>query len=193
MSMSLIDSTGLPIAIEKSTSQKVIELLATKNVHFDAKYVGQRKRENWDCDSWLVTFTNCDSVDKAEDFDFFTGLGCRAELTEGEKNRVKILSFPGLTANDLKNNNLYAKKYRAACEAARKPKTPQPADVLHSIILDSSSCNQSFEHWCSDLGYDSDSRKAFATYELCQKNGDKLNRVLGGKLIAELSELLQDL
>lgn len=189
MSMSIIDSTGAAIKMEKSISQQVNELLTLNSIQVGAQYIGQRKREEWDCDAWLITFTK---NNKAEDFDFFTGLGCRAESTEGEKNRVKILGFPGLTANDLKNNNLYAKKYRAACEAARKPKAPAPVDVLHSLILDSSAATQSFENWCADCGYDSDSRKAFGIYELCQKNADKMQRVWGGKLIAELSELLQD-
>lgn len=191
MSMALIDSTGAPSEIEKSTSVKVAEILATNHIHFAAEYNGKRKRENWDCDSWSVKFRNGDN-DKAGYFDFYTGLGCRAELTEGAKNRVKLENFRDLTGKDLKNNNLIARRYRAACEAARKPTAPDAATVLHSLISDNSACTQSFENWCADYGYDNDSRKAFATYELCQKNGDKLRRVLGEKLIAELSEILQD-
>jgi len=177
---------------EKTVTQQVAELLANNGVAYTHAYIGERMREKWNCDAWIVVFTVMkNGKPHAEDFEFFTGMGCRAELTEIKKQAVKW-DFPGLTDNDLKNNNLYARKYHAACEARREPKTPDAATVLHSLILDSSASEQSFDSWCDEYAYDSDSRKAFGIYEACQKNTGKLKRVLKGALIAELSELLQD-
>lgn len=73
-----------------------------------------------------------------------------------------------------------------------KPQAPDAATVLHSLILDSSAVGQSFDSWCSEFGLDSNSRKAYGIYEACQKNADKLSRIMSAALIAELSELLQD-
>jgi hypothetical protein len=68
---------------------------------------------------------------------------------------------------------------------------PTLADVLHCLILDSSALNEDFENWCSELGYDTDSRKALATYELCRTQGKKVRALLGDKFKA-VQTLLQD-
>lgn len=73
-----------------------------------------------------------------------------------------------------------------------RPVAPHAADVLQSLILDSSAVGQSFDSWCNEFGYDSDSRKAEATYRACQESADKLARVLDHKARKELAELLQD-
>ena len=59
------------------------------------------------------------------------------------------------------------------------PTPPIAADVLHSLILDSSACDMSFEDWCADYGYDTDSRKALDTYIEYQNIGNKVRAFLG--------------
>lgn len=56
------------------------------------------------------------------------------------------------------------------------------ADVLHCLISDASSADNTFEDWCADFGYDSDSRKAERTYKACQRIAVKLNKLLGSDL-----------
>ena len=56
---------------------------------------------------------------------------------------------------------------------------PEADLVLSSLLLDSSAVDQSFEDWCGEFGYDTDSRKAEATYNACRKSGEKLQRLLG--------------
>lgn len=56
------------------------------------------------------------------------------------------------------------------------PKPPSLDDVLFSLILDGSACENSFEDWCNDFGYSTDSRKALKTYLLCQENYNKLRK-----------------
>ena len=58
---------------------------------------------------------------------------------------------------------------------------PEVADVLDCLASDSASFEnaRSFEDWCSDYGYDTDSRKAERTYRAIQRQAGKLQRVLG--------------
>lgn len=56
---------------------------------------------------------------------------------------------------------------------------PQPADILECLASDASGAEQSFEDWCSDLGFDSDSRKAERTYKAVQTQTEKLRKLLG--------------
>lgn len=69
-----------------------------------------------------------------------------------------------------------------------KPIPPSYDDVIHSLLMDASACEQSFEDWCSEYGYDSDSIKALETYRACQKNADKLRKA-GVNIEAERERL----
>lgn len=126
-------------------------------------------------DQWQFTFTAKNG--KIEQFDFFTGLGLRGAPLQ-----------PSYGGPYPKRNILMWERL----EKTRKPQKPHPADLLHSLILDSDAIGQSFENWCADFGYDNDSRKAFSTYEACQKNGDKLARVIDKLTLNALREALHD-
>lgn len=66
-------------------------------------------------------------------------------------------------------------------------KEPEAADVLSCLASDAANVNMSsFEDWRSDLGYDTDSRKAERTYKTCEKQADKLKRFLGQDAYDEL-------
>lgn len=58
---------------------------------------------------------------------------------------------------------------------------PTAADVLSCLLSDASSADnaRSFEEWASDLGYDTDSRKAEATFKACQRISIKVRKLLG--------------
>lgn len=57
--------------------------------------------------------------------------------------------------------------------------TMDPAGVCYSLISDAQAGSESFADFCSDFGYDEDSRKAFTTYEACQKNGKEFRALVG--------------
>ncbi len=63
---------------------------------------------------------------------------------------------------------------------------PTSFDLISCLVLDSRGVGQSFESWCSDYGYDTDSRKAFSIYEDCQENATKLRQAVGNDLFNEL-------
>jgi hypothetical protein len=58
---------------------------------------------------------------------------------------------------------------------------PTAAEVLNCLALDASGYAnaQSFEDWCVEYGYDTDSRKAERTYKAVERQADKLARFAG--------------
>ena len=71
-----------------------------------------------------------------------------------------------------------------------RPAKPILADILHSLQSDASLASESFDDFCGELGYDTDSRKALETYLACQKSGTDLRSL--GLNLQELGELFQD-
>ena len=63
-------------------------------------------------------------------------------------------------------------------------------EVLNCLASDSTAIDQSFEDWCSELGYDQDSRRAEKTYNVCLKQAEKLERVLGHR--GSLNQLMYE-
>lgn len=57
-----------------------------------------------------------------------------------------------------------------------KPVTPELSAVLSCLVLDAAAASESFEDWCSELGYDSDSRKALETYLECQNTALEMRK-----------------
>ena len=64
---------------------------------------------------------------------------------------------------------------------------PTAAEVLSCLASDSSSVdNSGFEDWCSELGYETDSRKAKKTFEACEHAAKRLLNFLGSDLYNQL-------
>lgn len=56
---------------------------------------------------------------------------------------------------------------------------PTAADVLACLVSDARAGEQSFEEFCADFGYDSDSRQAHNTWKACSKLAPRVRRLLG--------------
>lgn len=56
---------------------------------------------------------------------------------------------------------------------------PEAKEVLECLVLDAVALGATFVEWCSDAGYDTDSRKAERTYAACRENALKLQNLLG--------------
>ncbi len=162
--------------------RKQVELLTGHaGVQFKAIYRGERIRDDWKHDKWECVFT---SGKVSESFEFSMGLGNR-KPDESAMAKMSAQSLAKVSKRMLAWEGHY-KRF------PDKVVAPHKADVLHSLILDSSAVDQSFASWCNEYGYDSDSRKAESTYRACQENADKLSRVFSGAEIAALAEALQD-
>ena len=166
---------------------QVARMVNRASISYSAQYIGQTKRDNWDCDAWRVSFEYPGKP--AQTFEFFTGLGLRAEPTA----RDKLAARPfGLTEKDIQNRTIYGRRYLAELEKLRKPKAPTVASVLHSLILDSGAMGQSFNDWCANCGYSNDSIKALDTYRQCQSIGERLRMLWTTAQLDALRDALQD-
>ena len=65
-------------------------------------------------------------------------------------------------------------------------KRPEAAEVLDCLASDASSAGESFADFCSNCGYDEDSRKAERIYKTIQHQGGRLNNFLGSTRYEEL-------
>jgi hypothetical protein len=70
---------------------------------------------------------------------------------------------------------------------------PNALDVIHSLLMDGGAIDEgSFEDWASNLGYETDSRKAEAMYRACVDIGLKLRNALGEAGLSELREAFSE-
>ena len=69
--------------------------------------------------------------------------------------------------------------------------SPCAADVLYSLLLDSEACNESYQDWCDNFGYESDSIKALNTYRACEAIGHELRKAFDHKTREAFSAVLQ--
>lgn len=166
---------------------KVDIILQEAGVKFSAIYLGEQKTgfdrsTPWQCDKYSCAFTKGDGREAQEEFDFYMGVGNRKLMPWGRH----VLGYDGGPA-PTRNTLLWH-----AWQKTAAPVAPHPADLLYSLINDKSAAEQTFANWCSDFGYDQDSRKALQTYEACQENTDKFHRVFTRAQIEALAEALQD-
>lgn len=171
----------------KAIEKNVESIIALARVAFQCEYRGVKKNalnSTTPMDEWLCVFTYEGRPNEPVEIPFFTGIGLRSKVEDTPEGRRVAEGLKGSHRNSLAWDDA-RKKY---C----KPVRPSAASVLHSMVLDSDACNMSFNEWCSDFGYDTDSRKAYATYEACQKSGDQLKRLFNHDVIEQLREALQD-
>jgi len=114
-------------------------------------------------------------------------LSTRYGFTQDESNMAR--SWKAKPCADFVDKNLL----RDTAEKIRIQQgvVPQIADVMYSLILDGSAFfdGETFEEWCGNFGYDSDSIKARAIYDTCDETGRKLARVCD---VEKIRETFQD-
>ena len=70
--------------------------------------------------------------------------------------------------------------YGPGKDAIASPRRPELAEVLCSLQSDVRAGDDSFENFCGDFDYDTDSRKAYATWETCRDMYFRLREFFGG-------------
>ena len=122
------------------------------------------KRDEWECNAWVVLFRK---GDKTERFDYYMGTGLVEKLRPVVAGRARF--YGGQKT---------------------QPKRPDPLEVLHSISRDYvSTVNVSFENWCSEFGYDTDSKKAEEIYNACRETGLRLLNLISVQDMEALASL----
>ena len=109
------------------------------------------------CETNKLRIVKCEYVDRNPNMDDFDGNHFKLVLGCG-KRRMTVYFSQG---------------YAHSGE-------PEIKGVLSCLASDSNGCDQDFESWCSDYGYDTDSRKAERIYNLCRKQAAKLKQLLDG-------------
>jgi hypothetical protein len=104
-----------------------------------------------------------------------------------QANHYKVTLKRNKTENKIRTRRQFTLFYSMGFAIKSDPKTE---DVLDCMAMDSSSIDQDFEGWANDLDYDTDSRKAEKTYNICRKQATKFENFLGEDLY---NELLQEI
>lgn len=152
--------------------------MASKPIEYKAVLIREplkAKSEDWQetAHHWFVTING-------QSFDYYTGRAHRTPYGHGymrdEYARLKHKTLTDAGLETLLKNS--------------KATAPSLDDVLHNLVSDADAAEQTFSEWCSNFEYDTDSRKALATYEACQQCADKLRKA--GIDIAAERERLQD-
>lgn len=149
----------------EATHAAVEALLQSKFITFKITGGGETRQGDWACDQWNVQMFSPLSRPTIH-FPFYTGLGHRV-VKKGQR------LWPG-------------EKPQAT------PKAPHIASVIHSLMLDSGALDESFDNWCDNFGYNSDSIKAFNTYRECCELGKKFRPLFDRDTYQQLSKLLED-
>lgn len=150
----------------------------TQEIKFTAVLIRNPKKAKSDewhdiAHEWVVTIND-------QAFSYFTGLGHR-EFMGLPSDRTEYAALKNANLTELGLINLLRMS---------KATPPKLDDVLHSLGMDAEACEQSFEEWCSNMGGDTDSRKALETYLACQGAAAKLRKA--GIDIAAQRERLAD-
>jgi hypothetical protein len=151
-----------------------------KPVKITSVYIGEEN--HWDDktvqDHFVVTLEYQER--KMTGIDYYMGIGHRIIPKNVMSYNTGLSSVELAKYKGKQVPQLFGDKYiQKELEKLAKPRIPKVEEVLNSLLLDSSALDITFEEWCSEYGYDTDSRKAEKTFNLCNELGKKLKRLLG--------------
>lgn len=81
-------------------------------------------------------------------------------------------------------------EYRAGL--GHEGKRPVEGAVLECLLLDTDSIEEPFDEWCSNFGFDSDSRKAEQMYLACQRTAEQMENLFGGPFLRRMRAALDE-
>jgi hypothetical protein len=148
---------------------------------------------------WIAQFWRSDRTEaSAVSFDYYTGAGCGPKIhTRLEQVPLNIRHKLGRDADYfnvqpasrylIKDKSIEARI--ALLYALHHKWKPDPIEILWAIARDSDALEMVFDDWASELGYNTDSRKAEAVYRACQDNALRLKKILPPAQIEMLKNL----
>lgn len=169
------------------TDRVVAEYLTKRGVmSYQAIHIADNsKNKDWPSDLWRIVFTAQNHSEFVAEF--HTGLGHRistqkyGKLSPSQQSGIKELKMiTGMASACTKIDDFtYAV-------------TPTQANVMYCLLSDAECGKDTFDDFCSNCGYDTDSRKALEIYLTCQETNARLNKFFSRETINTLQELLQD-
>ena len=158
---------------------KTLSKILNKEFDFTVNHLGLFLTDELHiCDKYIV-------IIEGQDFEYSCGIGHRIEL-----DRFKREAFQKLMNRNPAKNKANLLMYIDELKKVSKPKPLNIDDVLYSLVLDSQFSNETFDDFCDNLGYNSDSMKANGIYRACQKNSKKVRTFI--KDLEQAGELFQD-
>lgn len=176
---------------ENTTEKPTLESLGLKCTVTACGVKSMNDDENPMC-AWVATFTS--KRGHSENFDYFTGSGCGVKWPKSAGSGA-LYDFETQRVLDMAEHQRHMIKDKALlCRIAHrfnlKAKwTPDPVEILWAIARDGDALQSTFKDWCSDLGYETDSRKAEKIYRACQDNALRLRKILSADKIQEIAQL----
>lgn len=155
----------------------ITDYLKAQGITFVASGGIATKLEDWDCDLWTCVFNRAGKNPLITNY--HTGVSHRVLTKVGEIEVKRAGKASAAYIQHLKAKNSVAV-------------APHVAGVLHSLLLDSDSAEQSFHDWCDCFGYDKDSIKAQSTYNACCDILTKMRSFFTGTERTTMQEILQD-
>lgn len=112
------------------------------------------------------------------------------DASDGMQHYRCVLERPFKRNVGRKNHPVSGRAVILFSQGSAHSRPPTAHDIIECLVSDALTRAQAatFEEWCSDLGYDSDSRKALRTYEAIGRNTQRLKALFGNDetLYAEL-------
>lgn len=140
-------------------------------IGFEATYVRQETDRNgerpWEHNLWRVTLT---FEGRTFSTDYRMGMGC---MDYQPINHMRAVG------KRQKGEDIRFNHFGPGQDALATPQTPTRNMVLSSLALDARCGDELFEDFADDMGYDRDSRKAYATWELCRQMHYDLRKFFG--------------
>lgn len=172
--------------LKKNTQDLMIEkLLIARGVSYSCVTIEElaTNPDGWVCDKYKVTFSR---EGKSISFDYSCGIGHRINKLplKSDENHTFRLASKMCNDKSLRQKN-------PSWQDRQWLVIPSAASVLYCLLLDAQCGSETFEDFCSNCGYDTDSRKALETYLACQETNTKL-RFFSGELRSQFEEILED-
>lgn len=187
--------------------QTIAKYIAKHGITSTAVPVSQNPNmhdKKWQAYHYLVTLSNAKGQTMVVHYSVGTGIVERAAKEKPLKS-PKWRDYSGtsgqkpFSSSNLRSswpNTLWGEEQRKSQERylqeyAETTYKPDTVSVLGCLVSDASGIEFSprFEDWATDLGYDTDSRKAYATFQTCLQQAAELRGFLGN---AAFDELLND-
>lgn len=170
-------------------TQQRDEVIAALGLDYSAEFVPQSKSRNAkEKDltlNWRVTLKR-GGVELTTDYQ--QGIGHMPNYNFNARRTLEVAERERLAAEK-------GKYYTGVNNFASKH-IPLPApplvDILYSLALDSDALDYTFEDWCGNFGYDTDSRTAEKLYRTCLDLAIKFRQLVGDEGMKQLREALQD-
>lgn len=143
---------------------KLSELCAEKGVTLTAEYLGSKPREDKLDPLWLLPMmqwrVTLEYEGRKHTLEYSTGIGHAKNPPSG---------FMGIYGNWRDDRSLDGVAARQRwLKDKRCAKTPAVADVVYCLCSDARAGELDFDDFCSEFGYDSDSRKAERIWQACK-------------------------